>query len=227
MKLDNTYTDTDVEEIDDVELELEDDVNEQSGEVEEPKAKSNKSPAELKIVALKEENKRLKSEMATLKQGKQSNEQDALVDKYKKMGYDDDTARINAENEIQFSEIKNQLALQNFKEANHTVLNLYPKAKDNLAWLMNASKASGMSVDEICRGKWGNDPTTLEQRNKMSVTSVHDGGADGVGKAQRTATQQGSLELSADDAKRKAFYERLVGPLTVEEYFEEKNKRGK
>lgn len=228
MDLENIFgSDTDDEILDvtddtfgnDEELETED-----SGK----KASVTKSKEEQKIVYLKRALKEKEQRIKELENG--SNAADAtskLIESYLAKGYDEDTAKNFATTESKMSAIQERLELQEFKEQNAAIISKYPKATENLKWLMDASKATGMSVEEICRGRFGNDLQTKEQRNKDAMLSQSNPQGNPVTNAMRSAESEESLSLNTKDEKMKEFFEGLFGEkLSTKDFLALKERRG-
>lgn len=175
-----------------------------------------------KIVALKKEIKQLRNQLGT------TNPKDELLEQFKSKGYDEDTAEIYATNEVRLNELQSKLELQEFKENNLAVINKYPKAMNDIKWLMDASKSTGMTVEEICRGRYGNDVLTKEQRNKDAVMNEQDSSVNtSVSAALKNASSPSDTTLNSKDEKQKEFFENLFGEkLSVKEYLDLKERRG-
>lgn len=213
-----------------LENEIDDDDNldelglgEDIAEVESPVQQSGSLSKEAKkIVALKKEIKQLRNQLGA------TNPKDELLEQFKSKGYDEDTAEIYATNEVRLNELQSKLELQEFKENNLAVINKYPKAINDIKWLMDASKSTGMTVEEICRGRYGNDILTKEQRNKDAVMNEQDSSVNtSVSAALKNASSPSDTSLNSKDEKQKEFFENLFGEkLSVKEYLDLKERRG-
>lgn len=213
-----------------LENEIDDDDNldelglgEDIAEVESPVQQSGSLSKEAKkIVALKKEIKQLRNQLGA------TNPKDELLEQFKSKGYDEDTAEIYATNEVRLNELQSKLELQEFKENNLAVINKYPKAINDIKWLMDASKSTGMTVEEICRGRYGNDILTKEQRNKDAVMNEQDSSVNtSVSAALKNASSPSDTTLNSKDEKQKEFFENLFGEkLSVKEYLDLKERRG-
>lgn len=213
-----------------LENEIDDDDNldelglgEDIAEVESPVQQSGSLSKEAKkIVALKKEIKQLRNQLGA------TNPKDELLEQFKSKGYDEDTAEIYATNEVRLNELQSKLELQEFKENNLAVINKYPKAINDIKWLMDASKSTGMTVEEICRGRYGNDVLTKEQRNKDAVMNEQDSSVNtSVSAALKNASSPSDTSLNSKDEKQKEFFENLFGEkLSVKEYLDLKERRG-
>ena len=213
-----------------LENEIDDDDNldelglgEDISEVESPVQQSGSLSKEAKkIVALKKEIKQLRNQLGA------TNPKDELLEQFKSKGYDEDTAEIYATNEVRLNELQSKLELQEFKENNLAIINKYPKAMNDIKWLMDASKSTGMTVEEICRGRYGNDVLTKEQRNKDAVMNEQDSSVNtSVSAALKNASSPSDTTLNSKDEKQKEFFENLFGEkLSVKEYLDLKERRG-
>lgn len=175
-----------------------------------------------KIVALKKEIKQLRNQLGS------TNPKDELLEQFKSKGYDEDTAEIYATNEVRLNELQSKLELQEFKENNLAVISKYPKAINDIKWLMDASKSTGMTVEEICRGRYGNDILTKEQRNKDAVMNEQGSSVNtSVSTALKNASIPADTNLTATDERQKEFFENLFGEkLSVKDYLDLKERRG-
>lgn len=175
-----------------------------------------------KIVALKKEIKQLRNQLGS------TNPKDELLEQFKSKGYDEDTAEIYATNEVRLNELQSKLELQEFKENNLAVISKYPKAINDIKWLMDASKSTGMTVEEICRGRYGNDILTKEQRNKDAVMNEQGSSVNtSVSTALKNASSPADTNLTATDERQKEFFENLFGEkLSVKDYLDLKERRG-
>jgi len=180
-----------------------------------------------KIVALKRELKAKEELIKTLSKDGKADQASVLKETYKSKGYDEDTAEIYANNDISITEIKEKLETQEFKEANQNILARYPKSLADVKWIMNASKTTGMTVEEICRGKYGNDPLTKEQRNKDAVMNEQvSNSPNSVTGAMRNAAAPDNTSLTSQDERNKDFFENLFGEkLSTQDYLDLKKRR--
>ncbi len=129
--------------------------------------------AEMKIINLKKANAELIKKQAELQKQLEeqstNKEQAKLVDKYVSDGYDEDTAKEMASNKIELMEMKKKLETLTFKEENEELFSKYPEAKKNLALIMNNSRLTGMTAEQICKGLYGNAIPANEARAMASA----------------------------------------------------------
>ena len=206
----------DDEEVDDNEEEPEETVDpeDDSEQEEQPKAKDKKvlSPAERAIVEAKREAKKLKQEKEELERKlaeREANktEEDALYTKYLDE-YDEKEARRRARDDMKQSSLERQIEVLTFERKNRKVLSQYPDADADLEKIMKASQTSGMTVEQVCRGLYGNVRTEKELRALKALTDDSDDSEvnDSVSRAMRSAkpnTKKASLTPEQQAIKRK------------------------
>ena len=206
----------DDEEADDNEEEPDDavDPEDDSEPEEQPKAKDKKvlSPAERAIVEAKREAKKLKQEKEELERKlaeREANktEEDALYTKYLDE-YDEKEARRRARDDMKQSSLERQIEVLTFERKNRKVLSQYPDADADLEKIMKASQTSGMTVEQVCRGLYGNVRTEKELRALKALTDDSDDSEvnDSVSRAMRSAkpnTKKASLTPEQQAIKRR------------------------
>ena len=206
----------DEEEVDDNEEEPDDavDPEDDSEQEEQPKAKDKKvlSPAERAIVEAKREAKLLRKEKEELERKlaeREANktEEDALYTKYLDE-YDEKEARRRARDDMKQSSLERQIEVLTFERKNRKVLSQYPDADADLEKIMKASQTSGMTVEQVCRGLYGNVRTEKELRALKALTDDSDDSEvnDSVSRAMRSAkpnTKKASLTPEQQAIKRR------------------------
>lgn len=206
----------DDEEVDDNEEEPDDAVEpeDDSEPEEQPKAKDKKvlSPAERAIVEAKREAKKLKQEKEELERKlaereADKTEEDALYTKYLDE-YDEKEARRRARDDMKQSSLERQIEVLTFERKNRKVLSQYPDADADLEKIMKASQTSGMTVEQVCRGLYGNVRTEKELRALKALTDDSDDSEvnDSVSRAMRSAkpnTKKASLTPEQQAIKRR------------------------
>ena len=194
-----------LEQLDDDELDTEDepeeavepDDDDSEPEEEQPKAKDKKvlTPSERVIVELRREAKKLKQEkeeaerkLAERQESKA--EEDSLYNKYLDE-YDEKEARRRAKDDMKQSSLEKQIEALTFERMNRKVLSQYPNADADLDKIMKASKTSGMTVGQVCRGLYGVVRTEKESRAIKALTDDSDDSEvnDSVSRGMRTAKQ--------------------------------------
>ena len=193
-----------LEQLDDDELDTEDEPEEalepdedDSEPEEQPKAKDKKvlTPSERVIVELRREAKKLKQEkeeaerkLAERQESKA--EEDSLYNKYLDE-YDEKEARRRAKDDMKQSSLEKQIEALTFERMNRKVLSQYPNADADLDKIMKASKTSGMTVEQVCRGLYGVVRTEKESRAIKALTDDSDDSEvnDSVSRGMRTAKQ--------------------------------------
>lgn len=138
------------------------DVEEDEAEPAKPaKAKKKLSPAEIKLINLKKENQELKRKM---REKQEKKEAEALVSKYVDQGYDEDTAKRYASQDVETNKLKQEVELLRFERENAKVFEKYPEAADQAQEIMEKSKLSGLTVEQICRALFTRDMPEYEER---------------------------------------------------------------
>lgn len=177
------------------------------------------SPAEIKLIALDKENRRLKKAMKEKSEAKQSSD---LVKDYIAQGFDEETAKRYATQDIQTQRLQNEVELLRFERSNAKVFEKYPQAAENTDIIMQKAKAAGMSAEEICRGLYGSPSLEREDRalraargeSTRSVEPARTG-------AERVAQADNNKGLSASELAFKRELERRFNggkAMPVEEF---------
>jgi hypothetical protein len=185
----------------------------------EPEKVVNKKPAskqDAKIVALKREKKALEEENRMFRE-QQTKKVTAdkiteLQAQYESQGYDADTAKIYAEKEVRIANVEERLAVADFREQNADIIARYPAAKDNIAKIMANAKATGMTVEQICRGMFEGAESPSDKRAREAVQGklpTRDDSQDyAVARSSRAGTQQTSTILGPRDQSLKSQFEK-------------------
>ena len=187
------------------------------------KANKSPSPADIKVINLKKENKALQQQLAEALKVRQAQEleqeKERLRSSYVEQGYDADTAKTMSANEIRLRQLEDQLQLANFREENSDILALYPEAKANISSIMKNSKLTGMTVEQICKGLYGT-PTVPDYENRALMAAKGQSTRDTGSKTNIVpAKTETDVILTRAQQKEKTFLERLNGgKLSNEEY---------
>ncbi|MFA6977437.1 MAG: hypothetical protein WC194_12070 [Mesotoga sp.] len=151
----------DIEESDDEDIEADEEIESEPEQVKSAKAKRKLSPAEIKLVALKKENQELKRKM---REKQEKKEADNLVAKYVDEGYDEDTAKRYALQDVETNRLKKEVELLRFERENAKVFERYPQAAEQAEEIMEKSKLSGLTVEQVCRAMFTRDMPDYEKR---------------------------------------------------------------
>jgi hypothetical protein len=81
----------------------------------------------------------------------------AIVDKFIDKGFDEDEALVEAEKFIENENFKNTVKRLDFVTKNQDVLAKFPQAQKKIEKLMEIQKATGWSLDRICRVEFSNN----------------------------------------------------------------------
>ena len=193
-----------------------------------PATKKKLTPADIKVIQLKKEQKKLLKEKQELERkmaAKQNEKAETdLVAKYVAQGFDEDTAKDKASMDIRLKNFEERQTLIDFREENYEVFAKYPKARAYAREIMQAANTGFMSVEEICRTKFGGRPEREERANAaargQSTREVADNGQR-VSRADRAGTAPTAEGLTAAQRKDKAQLERIFNngkKMTVQEY---------
>ena len=208
------------------EIDSDDEEAEEPAQVEQPKPKSKE---QRKIQALKNEAKRLQTEKAELQrkleEKSQNDNETALAKKYTDEGYDEREAKSKAKADVRQESIEKQLELLMFEKKNRRILDIYPDADADLDRIMLASKSSGMTVEQVCRGLYG-DSKDLESERRMAkaITGTSTGDSKQnttVSKSLRTAEPPKKSSLTQDQLRAKRILEKTVNrgkPIPDDEF---------
>lgn len=143
-----------------------------------------------------------------------------VIQSYKDKGYDDDTAALYANNELKLVAMEEKLAMTEFKEENAEVLRKYPDAKTEIRWLMDAVQKTGLSAEQILRGKYGDTLNKADRRADDAMRGMIDDSIEDVASsAIRSATRATSEVLSESDRRNKSMIEKISGvKISTKEY---------
>lgn len=188
---------------------------EDESDVVEPQTKT-LSKEEKAILALKKElklAKQLLKEKADESERVASEQRKAnVIQSYKDKGYDEETAVLYANNELKMKVLEEKLAVTEFKEENAEVLAKYPEAKSDLKWLMDAVEKTGLSAEQLCRGKYGDSMNKSDRRADDAMRGrIDDSIEDVASSAIRSANRQVEQSLTESDRRNKAQLEKLSG----------------
>lgn len=184
-----------------------------------PKATTKRklSPAEKKLVELKRENKRLKEAQRQKQETKQAED---LVKSYVDQGYDEDTAKRYAREDMRSSRLEQEIELLRFEKANARVFDIYPDAAENSEDIMRRAKAADMTAEQVCRALYGEAIPAYEQRALKAARG------ESVRETTRTTSDRVAVPAkeAAYTARERAFKRELERrfnggkPLTAEEF---------
>ena len=201
-------TDTDDDEVD---------LDEDEPEPPVKKGKKKLTPAEIKVINLKKENQKLQQDKERLEQQMQdkrsAQEKEKLESDFVAQGYDEDTAKNMAANEVRIKQIEQRQAILDFRDNNEEVFDRYPEAKKNVADIMQKSTASGLTAEQICLALYGQGQAKpREERAARAVRgeSTRETGTDVVSEASRFGNRpEGESSLTAGQRKEKRMLERM------------------
>ena len=209
-----------------------DDSDEPDEEVIAP-AKKSSSKEQEKIIALKRELRDYKEKLAK-SESKSKAESDAqqletLVSKYTESGYDEDTARQWAKTEFEMQDIKQQLAISNFKADNAGLFEIYPDAKTDANKIIRTMNLTGFSAKQVCRALYAEEtnPSKERARKAVSGTLERTPSNNSISSATRTP-RSGTASLSETEKKSKSKFMQTIGldSLDDKEYLKYKEQYG-
>lgn len=186
----------DVEEIDEEQEELETEeekeeeaeekveTEEEEQEVSEEEKPDKKDKKTVAIIKTKQENKKLRDELAKYKQEEEERktaaEKEKIKQKYVDNGFTEEEAQERAEEKSELSKIKKELKQLKYNSQAEKLSAKYPDIYDNLDRLIELSEKTGWSLEKVCRAE-------LEESSEYDV---------------RTKTEQ--AELIARQKKNKS-----------------------
>jgi hypothetical protein len=210
LDLDNNDEDGEPDEESIADDETESDDDEEESEPEQPKKLSKE---QRKILALKNEAKKLQTEKADLVKQlgdkKDTNKEEEIAKQYIDEGEDETTARRKAKSDIRQTNLEKQVEILLFEKTNRKVLAKYPKSDDDLEKIIKATNNSGMTVEQVCRGLYGLEMTAKEKR---AVDALTDEGTvqvnTTVSKSIRSAGTPAKVKLTQEQLEIKRYLER-------------------
>jgi hypothetical protein len=186
-----------------------------------PKTREEKENIALKNKALRASERiaELEKELAETQKAKKV--EDELAEQYIEEGHDEKEARKRAKNDIELENMRKQLAVLTFKEQNRLVLAKYPQADADLEKIMRLVKTGDATVEEICRGKYGNKP----EREVRAIKALTDDSGqeqnNSVSKSIRTAQAPTRTKLTDGQLAAKRYIEKTYNngkPITEEDF---------
>lgn len=202
---------------DELETDDESEVEAEPEQEDDAEAQPQKKPSKdaRKIQALKNEAKRLQKEKQELQQRLEAkSDADATAElqkKYEAAGYDEDEAKARAKDEVRQNRLEERLEQLEFKDKNYSVFQKYPRAVADMSKVMKAVKASGMTVDQVCRGLYGEPAPEAERRAKEAVLGNSEvrGTGDRVASATRSAKSVPKTSLTDSEIRAKRQIEKM------------------
>ena len=209
-----------------------DDSDEADEEIAVP-AKKSSSKEQEKIIALKRELRDYKEKL-TKAEAKSKVEADAqqmetLVAKYTESGYDEDTAKQWAKTEFGMQEMKQQLAISNFKADNAGLFEIYPDAKADANKIIQTMNLTGFSAKQVCRALYAEETNPSKERAKKAVSGTLERTPtnNSISNATRTP-RSGITGLSEAEKRSKSNFMKTIGLDTLDdgEYLKYKEQYG-
>jgi hypothetical protein len=212
----------------DGEPDTEEDGEEEVPEVEtvEVPVKANKqlSPMEIKLINLKKENQALATKLKQKESADNAirleQEQEALKAKFIEEGYDSDTAKTMSATEVRMKQLEEKTAKYDFMEENEDVFKRFPQAKADVIKIMNNSKLTGMTAEQICKGLYNDETPAYEKKNLKAVKGESEpkDTKPNLNSARQTTSNDG---LTPREISEKTRLERLFNNgenLSISEY---------
>jgi len=181
---------------------------------------SRKTPEEMKIIGLKRKLQTLERERAEMQKAldeqTRKKEKEALISKYVDNGIDEETAKLTADSEIRTRQLEEKLELLEFKEQNEAVLSKYANAKNDISTIVKNAKLTGMTVEQICRGMYGEQSGSDYEKRAIAAAKGIDSNVESKGSnvasAERNSAQpQSTLALSVKDREMIKVLEGMKG----------------
>lgn len=213
------------EEDDELDLELDDDSDDESDDSTEsisdevepeekpepgqkPKLTKEQRNARALKIELQKRDQKIAELQKQLESKKDSGKEDELAAKYIDEGEDEKTARRKAREDIKQTTLEKQVEVLLFEKTNRKVLSKYPQSDNDLERIITASKLGVMSVEEICRGLYGND---LSAKDKRAIGALlEDEGTEqnnSVAKSIRSAAPVARTKLTPEQLEIKRYLE--------------------
>ena len=201
-----------------------DEEEDDSEEEPEQPAKKSLTKEQRQTKALKQRAKQLQDEKAELerklaeKTNTTNDKEDELYSQYLEE-HDEKEARKLAKKDIKQSTMESQLELLLFEKKNRKVLAQYPDSEDDLEKIMQATKTGVMTIDQVCRGIYGEKP----EREVRAIKALTDTGEEtetnnSVSRSMRTATTQNKVKLTSEqEAVQKYLQKRFKKKVTAEQ----------
>jgi hypothetical protein len=179
------------------------------------------------LIKQKQLNRDLKAKLDLIekkdREAEQQNKRKAIADKLIEKGYDDDEAYSKADEQLENEAIKSSVKKLEFMTENADILAKYPLAKKNVDKLLKLQKATGWSIEKICRVEYtvaesafdNKVKSDQEQRlkNKKRPSTTPAGG--------QTPIQ--SLKLDQDDERAYQFYAKKHPGVSRKQYISSLN----
>lgn len=180
---------------------------------------SKNTPEQTKIINLKRELQALQKEKAEMQKAIQEQsrqkEKTALIEKFVDIGQDEETAKLNAESELRTRQLEEKLELMEFREQNEAVLSKYANAKNDIGIIVKNAKLTGMTVEQICRGMYGEQSGSEYEKRAVAAAkgtgSTEESKGSSVASAERNSTQQTTVSLSQKELAMKRQLEIMKG----------------
>lgn len=211
-----------VEESDESEEEVEE---EKEQEPEPPKQKLTREQKQLKALKIDADKKNAKiAELEKqLAEKKRSAKEDEIASQYIDEGHTEAEARKKAKDDVEKENMRKQLATLMFEKQNRKVLSKYPESDADLEIIMKAAESGVLTVEEICRGKYGGKP----ERETRAIKALVDDGEEvvnnTVSRSMRTASAPVKTKLTREQQEIKKTVDALARrqgrkPPTDEEF---------
>lgn len=216
--------------IEEEESEPETDIGELDEDDEELFAKKTLTKEQSAIIRLKKEQKELKKQLEAQQEKQamnlsQKNKEDN-VKKYLALGYDEETSKHFAENDLMIARTTKKLATLEFKADNAELLKKYPGANADMDKIMDVMESTGFTAEQVCRAMYPiAEVNPVKARATAAVTGKLAGAeptGNAVSRAMMSEKETKTSTLSAADRTKKKEFERNFGFGTLsDERFKE------
>jgi hypothetical protein len=179
---------------------------------------------EIKLINLKKENQALATKLKQKESADNAirleQEQEALKAKFIEEGYDSDTAKNMSATEVRMKQLEEKTAKYDFMEENEDVFKRFPQAKADVIKIMNNSKLTGMTAEQICKGLYNDETPAYEKKNLKAVKGESEpkDTKPNLNSARQTTSNDG---LTPREISEKTRLERLFNNgenLSISEY---------
>lgn len=175
------------------------------------------------IVRLKKEHKELKKQLEAQQEKQAANliqkKTEDGAKKYLDLGYDEETSKHFAENDLLIARTTKKLATLEFKADNAELLKKYPSANTDMDKIMNVMEATGFTAEQVCRAMYPiAEVNPVKARATAAVTgklSGNETSGNAVSRAMLSEKEVKTSALTAADRTKKKQFEANFGFGTI------------
>jgi hypothetical protein len=174
---------------------------------------------------LKEKEEELRLEKSQKAINEEANQKKDLLKYYEQQGYSDEEAKRMAESDLTLRELKQRVAVTEFKAENAELFTQYPDARTQIDRILQVMTQTGFTAEQVCRAMFYNSNPAQERAEAAVTGKLNSKPADNtVSSATRSGITPQSASLSQTDRKTKAEFEAHYGAISNERFLELKEK---